>query len=261
MMLKAANIITGEVCKDYFTYMCSLVTFIHVFNITTEPVLQFMCNPIECSFNRYDSPIFDMLRIACIYGLFENIVRMMNGTHFYTKHSWREQVWSNAWVMEDRDWEFRKLYFGITKMYKNIQEYPVFSVWWKLADKFPSIMRRCEIMMKLICGASRLKSDDHRNENNLCIKCNNYVKEDAFHIIMQCDSTENLRRDMHNEILKRIGIGNYETITTGEDFFYIMMGKSHDGIHECILAEVWIVACIYISKMYWSILNDRIGIG
>ena len=186
---------------------------------------------------------------------------MINGTHFYTKHSWREQIWTNAWIIEDRHWEFRKLYFGITKLYKNIQEYPVYSVWWKLADKFPSIMRQCEIMIKLICGASRLKSDDHRSENNLCSKCNNYVKEDAFHIIMQCDSTEDLRRDMHNEILKRTGIGNYETITTSEDFFYTIMGKSHDGIHECTQTEVWIVACIYISKMYWTILNDRIGIG
>ena len=222
---------------------------------------QFMCNPVECSFNMHDSPIFDMLRIACIYGIFENIVRMMNGTHFYTKHNWREQVWSNAWMLEDRDWDFRKRYFGITKMYKNIQEYPVYSVWWKIADRFPSIMRQCEIMIKLICGASRLKTDDKRCESNRCVKCNNYAKEDAFHIIMQCDSTENLRREMQHEIVKRIGIRNFEMITSGENFFNILMGKCHDGIHDYLHVEIWIVACIYISKMYWSILSNRIGIG
>ena len=57
--------------------------------------------------NTYGSPILDMLRIAHIYGLFYDILRMVNGTHFFPKSIWTQRVWEKAWDIEDKDWALR----------------------------------------------------------------------------------------------------------------------------------------------------------
>ena len=58
-------------------------------------------------------------------------------------------------------------------------------------------------MIKLVCGASRLKVDDQRFKNQgLCTQYDYYAK-DARHIVMQCSSTL-LRKEMTAAITERI---------------------------------------------------------
>ena len=132
---------------------------------------------------------------------------MRKGTHYFSKEMWSRKIWENAWNVEDADWNIRTRYFEVTKMYMDIEEGPQYSVWWKIADENPRIIRQCETMIKIICGASKLKVDDQRSKNEgvMCSHCENYAKEDACHVIMQCSGTEHLRREMAITINERIG--------------------------------------------------------
>ena len=227
---------------------------------------QFVNNTVICTRNTHQSPIFDILRIAQIYGLFDDLMRMLNGTHHISKAMWRRKVWENAWQIEDRDWVLRAQYFGNSYIFCKTINGPVYSIWWKLADRTPKLIRPCEVMMKLLCGASRLKVDDYRvrNENAgnvMCNLCNNYAREDPFHIIMQCEGTQNIRGAMHTALNELLRNTEYSALLQSPEIFYIMMGKDPGDVPEEIMFEVWATVCVYVTKMYWTVLNNRIGIG
>ena len=42
--------------------------------------------------NLYDSPIYDFLRVAIIYDLYDEVMRMINGTRIYSKNEWEKVV-------------------------------------------------------------------------------------------------------------------------------------------------------------------------
>ena len=37
-----------------------------------------------------------------------------------------------------------------------------YSTWWAISDKFPSMMRLCENLVKIASKCSKLKADDYR---------------------------------------------------------------------------------------------------
>ena len=66
-----------------------------------------------------------------------------------------------------------------------------FSVWWWISDRWPNLIGMCETIIKIICRVSRLKVDDHTLKGathslKACDKCDMYVIEDIYHILMQC---------------------------------------------------------------------------
>ena len=56
--------------------------------------------------NLYHSPIFDILRISIIYGLFDEVCHMMSGVTVYSKQQWKQLIWSRAWQVEKDNWCF-----------------------------------------------------------------------------------------------------------------------------------------------------------
>ena len=68
-------------------------------------------------------------------------------------------------------------------------------------------MTSCETMVKLVCKASRLKSDCYQyHKDNLntsyCVLCGILAIEDAEHIILHCHYMTDLRNQMFAEIEK-----------------------------------------------------------
>ena len=72
--------------------------------------------------------------------------------------------------------------------------------WWHIADRFPYMMKQCEIIAKIVCRTSDLKSDDYNLKHSTFFfeKSGNLREwaayEDIDHIIMSCSSTYEMRR-------------------------------------------------------------------
>ena len=231
--------------------------------ILKDRVRKFIQNPEECILNRFYSPLYDILRILYIYDMLDSVIRMLNGTHWFSKTIWKNMVWHKAWLIEDRDWELKSRLFNNTRLYNKICDVPMYCVWWKISDVFPALIRQCENMVKLICRASKLKVDDYKfkNRNVMCTLCDNYAREDTLHIILQCHGTEQLRNDMQTELIRRIGRDNYGEIANRNDYHAVLMGSCPDNISEDTMMVFWTVVCIYVSRMYWYTLKNREGVG
>ena len=105
---------------------------------------------------------------------------------------------------------------------------PAYSVWWHMSHENYTIMRRCEVMIKILCKATMLKDDDcilkgQYTGSRVCIKCDLGALENAIHMIMQCPANAHHRQSMCNEISEI-----YPDIDSHE-FLSIEMGKCIEG--------------------------------
>ena len=135
-------------------------------------------------------------------------------------------------------------------------------VWWHISDLFPKLMRICEVMARIVCRNSMLKSDDYRTRTGnvsdmKCTLCDNFEVEDMKHMILHCSFHENTRNAMFKEI-SRICPNLFDI---DPDILRIVLGKSVPGIDQETLCNVWICAGKAISSMYYSTLSNRDGVG
>ena len=72
-----------------------------------QRLLQYESDPVRGAINECNSPIFDMIRISEIFGVFTDVKGMLNGTKSYSKHQWKDKIWKRAWDIEDQDRAYR----------------------------------------------------------------------------------------------------------------------------------------------------------
>ena len=171
-----------------------------------------------------------------------------------------------AWENEDHDWRMKIFYFSSIQTLKEVSGTVRYSLWWRLSDDQPILPKQCEDMIKLICGASRLKCDDPRLRNaarvdKMCELCSKYEVEDAKHVILYCTYVNEIRAEMY-ECFNAMPDNLCMSILDGSDnIYYTLLGKPCKEIDENIYREFNVIASSYISKMYRMVVRDRQGIG
>ena len=114
-----------------------------------------------------------------------------------------------------------------------------------VADVDQKHMKRSEVMVKLLCHTSRLKSDDRKllrssYNTKCCTLCNLAAYENTWHVVMQCPVHENTRREMYKTIR---GVG--QALGRVCDF-PVMMGKYIDGWDFESMMPIWKITSTYI---------------
>ena len=143
-----------------------------------------------------------------------------------------------------------------TSFFRNIQVYPVYSVWWQLSDMDRSILRQCEVMVKILCHCTRLKGENCRLIKGtigarMCILCELAAEENARHMIMQCPFHTVRRNSMHSDISRICPVfGNMDVCN-------ILLGKAIDDMNPENMVQIWRISCYHISKMYWDTISKR----
>ena len=119
-----------------------------------------------------------MLLVSEIFDLKTEVEGMLPSTRIYSKKVWSSMVWAKAWVLENRDWTIRTNIFKVTQCLNTTRDTIKPLIWWELGDVTyvcicidcnlltHDIMHCCEMMVKLVCRASKLKADIYRFRNN-----------------------------------------------------------------------------------------------
>ena len=213
------------------------------------------------------SPTYDMLKYAKKAGVYNILYDMTCGNKsVMTKHSWSKLIWSKAWQLDDLYWKSTVFLNKNNDILYKVISTTKYLPWWELSDKFPSNINMCEKMARLVCHASKLKSDDVRLKSltpshRICDNCDMYSVEDLYYVIMQCPNNEAYMRDMLNSI-----VDIDETIRTefenkpGEVFSWLI-GKSIPNVCNELMLRVWLVAGEFISYKYSQICRERTGVG
>ena len=64
-------------------------------------------------------------------------------------------------ALENQDWGIRTTLFKATKSLSATMGTVKLMIWWQLGDLYPELRECCGTMAKLVCGASKLKSDSY----------------------------------------------------------------------------------------------------
>ena len=216
--------------------------------------------------NRLQSPTFDILRISNIFGLYNEVGRMLHGTVLYSKKQWKDMVWEKAWYLENQDWHFRTNLFNSTKYISATIDSVKTLIWWQVGGLSHDMMMYCETMCKLICRASELKIDCHQYKNNpvnrpYCDKCDEIAIENVEHLIMHCPFQNRRRETMLREIehLERL----YETriLSPVENNLFTLLGKVPDNANPEMMFHFCRIEATNVHYMYISVTKNREGVG
>ena len=228
--------------------------------------LQFMENRKECLQNKYDSPVFDLLKVAMIFGLYDDVMRMMAGTIIYEKAAWKRKVWHLAWELDDVDWRHRIAFFKSTNLLNGVMNTVNYLTWWKLSDERPQLMRQCEDLSKLVCNCSRLKSTDPRFKvsspvERMCTLCDEYAIEDVNHVVLHCKFFDNIRLQMHEKLRDLSDNAGNIILGNTRNILHTLLGAQSRLVSQKVNFDFQAITAVYISKMYRIVLKERKGIG
>ena len=217
--------------------------------------------------NQNKSPTFSILNCAIkagVYNILHDIT--IDNTPAVSKCAWSKLIWSKAWEIEDLFWKSTEfLNKNNDLLYKSISS-TRYLPWWELSDKFPWLMKNCETMARLICHASKLKSDDVRLKSltlshRICPYCDLYIVEDLYHVVMQCPGSETHMREMLDKITRINETIKSEFERNPNEVFAWLIGKDAPNIGREDMYKVWIISSEFIAKKYNQICKDRSGIG
>ena len=212
--------------------------------------------------NVHNSPMFEIYNVAERVNLLDECLNMALNGHFYGKKDWNRIVWSKVWALEDEEILLYKNQLAKEKLLFRIVEKPYYLTWWVISDLSREHIDKCEIMAKMICEASLLKTADTRLKNRslasrFCEKCDLSSEETAMHIVMQCPFFEEDRRKMFAEMEDLACREIDEILNDAANIFLHLMGKHPPNVSFDVMYEFWVLVASHISYMYRSVITGR----
>ena len=222
--------------------------------------------PIIGSENQCQSAVFDLLNVSSLFNMLEQVKNMVERQHFYPKNVWRNMVWSKGWQLEDLHWRIEGVLHKSLDLLKGINPVNRYLVWWMLADKFPTLIKDCEILAKIISHASILKADDFKYKrllgtDKMCELCNDFEIEDARHLILRCSHFEHERSAMFNEIYQIEDGSGYMFFDNDTDMLYTILGRPNNQLNDDQLEKIRLIILKYVASIYRVNVRAKIGVG
>ena len=217
--------------------------------------------------NRFNSPIFNILDTAVVFGVFSSILEMAEGNiPIVSKRAWSHLVWDRARRLEDANWLSTNMLYKDNDLLANTLGETRYLTWWAISDLDHRLVSMCEDMCKIMCHASLLKRDDCRLKglyvsNRTCTNCEMYCLEDIHHIVMQCPYYQCDRNDMYDEINKNCP--NVKVLLEGDstNILYYLLGRKLTPICDEEMLFFWCISGNSISRMYRKAIASRTGVG
>ena len=228
--------------------------------------LEYDRNSVLCIENRLQSPTYDILRVSDIFGLYDDVGNMMNGTAIFTKKQWKDKVWEKAWGLENQGWHFRTNFFSSTKYISATIDSVRTLIWWQLGGLSHDMMTYCETMCKLVCRASELKVDCHQYKNNplnrpYCDKFDDLALENVEHLLMHCHFHNERRDQMYEEIENLEIFYGTRILSPVENNLYTLLGKVPVDANPEMVFHLCRIVATNVHSMYTAVTKNREGVG
>ena len=90
--------------------------------IFVSRLIEYDKNKARSNANEFCSPIFDIIRVAHLFGLYNEVKGMLFGNRYYSKGQWKDTVWKRAWEIERYYWNIRVSLFKSTKTINSVSD-------------------------------------------------------------------------------------------------------------------------------------------
>ena len=211
------------------------------------------------------SVVHDLLETTSLFNLLDEVQNMVLRGQQYPKSVWRDRVWSLAWELEDVFWNIQFCAFQSLDIIRNVNVNCAYLTWWYLSDKFPTAMKICETLARLVCHASLLKTDDVRlkrlnRSERVCSLCDLYEDDNVRHLVMQCPRLQPERATMFVELWNAGGGSGAMVLDEHGYILSILLGKPSDVPTGDQMDAFWLTSGELINTIYQRSLKLRKGI-
>ena len=215
--------------------------------------------------NERRSPVFEIMHAAVRLGMVEIVLECIEGRRLWSKGAWRDMTWRKGWVLNDRLNDQTLTQHKDMNLFAMVFDKVAYSVWWLIADQFPTYIYFCETMVKILSHSSNLKVDNVTlkagpRSSRVCSECCMSQIDDARHMILQCDDTQNERNTMFTEIYEKMG-EEADMVRGANDIVAILLGKDVAGLSDIGSFRLRIIAGAHIHMMYQRRTRTATGIG
>ena len=212
-------------------------------------------NPMVHNIDPDHSIVLDLLRVASLFNLYDDIRNMVERDHTYGKSIWKDKVWSRAWELENVYWSVEANLHRNLDLVRMLSHENRYLTWWFISDRFPKLTPMCESLAKLFCQASLLKVDDARLKGSslaskFCSLCELGIVEDARHLVLQCPVFQDERAAMFSEIRRLPNNLGANALDNDADILGTLLGRSIDGYtidaNGDGLVDIWQIHRYYV---------------
>ena len=214
---------------------------------------------------QFMSPVFDMMSVSIIFDFLPIINDAVLTGVVPSKKVWANLVWSRAWRLEDKIWASNGILNG-GSIFRCVCGTSHCISWWSLSDVRPHLRRMWQIMVKIICNSSMLKSDDlslkgSHDSLKFCSNCDLGIVQSAWHIIMQCPNNHREIVRMYSE-LSNIEDGSWEYAKKyANDILCVVLGCEQPALDAQQCYTIWEITGKTVFDIYQKVVSHREGEG
>ena len=228
-------------------------------------VQKFCENPNKAVQNEGRSPVFEMLHAALRLNMLEMVISYAEGTRVWSKKQWSKTTWEYGWRVNDTRNALMLSRHKELDLFCLLHDKVSYVSWWSIADIYPRYIYFCETMVTILSHASKLKNDNvllkaRPRSERVCINCHLSQVDNARHMIMECNDTQDERNYMFDEIYGILG-DEAHLMRNTHDVFPILLGRKIIGMSDEGMINTWIVAGTHVHKMYQRRVRLEEGIG
>ena len=228
-------------------------------------VQKFCEEPNRAVYNEVRSPTFEIMHAAVRLDMIDLVLDYLDGLKLWSKAGWKNLVWSRGWALNDRRNNMILRMHRDMDLFYTVFDKVSYTCWWAIADMYPNYIYFCETMIKLLCHASKLKVDSFTLKSGprslrVCTRCFMSQLDDAKHMIIQCNDTQDERTNMFSEIYNILN-DESEIIRRLDNVFPILLGREIEGLSELGTLKLRIVAGTHIHNMYQRRTRIEEGVG
>ena len=147
--------------------------------------------------------------------------------------------------------------FQINDQYQNDNGLPQYLIWWHISDTNHKLMKECEVMARIVCKVSKLRSDDYRLTNSpfstkRCSLCYDLALEDANHMILQCNFLSEERARLFEDIENIENEAGKFILRNSINILWTILGKPVNGVLWHTMITFWSIVAtnVHVYFMY-----------
>ena len=203
----------------------------------------------------YSSPVYDMYRMVCKYGLESPFFNIMNDTEAANYMHWKSKIKRIVWQFEIYRWKASCTLYPELRLHSEYVHSIKMNMWWKFSQNNPRYSVKASAVVALLCGAQPKQLQRNLNScKSECGLCKSKEKDDFNHVFINCPNTVDARNTFWSQIydpMPQTMRTDLQELGKKKAIEILLSGLGQSYIRE------WDTIYVNIVNQTWEIYENR----
>ena len=201
---------------------------------------------------RFLTPVGDALRYVELFSLSDIIEKCIASGEWKMVLGIKKHVKRIISNYEDRAWRSSCLIYRRLNVYNDVVKTRNVNVWWNFVKHNAGAFKRASSVLALLCGSQPKGMGKNFNPVPRCQICASYALEDFEHTLFSCETLQNTRQRLVNDLIEVMPMGmrcEYTRMDHKTKLAFILSGLSSDS-YMSEWTDIYLKASTFIYEMF-----------